>query len=168
MLALYQVTNFLKASGASEDIVRGFIYLTDAIGQLRNGTVADVVRRTPAGGHGPDGTVVWSLRAEVDKGLECILRSGKMKTQDAAKYVAYNYPVFNRLKRKPKASLAKSILSWRRRINDGKVPEAEDVLAHRRSFFEQHGGDNRSPAEMFALGERLLAEAAELTAKAVF
>jgi hypothetical protein len=36
------------------------------------------------------------------------------------------------------------------------------------TFFEQYGGDNRSSAEMFALGEQTLAQAKELTAKAVF
>jgi hypothetical protein len=169
MLALNQVTNFLVASGASADVVRGFIYLTDAIGQLRNGTIANVVCPVPANRQGPDGIVVWSLRAEVVKGLECILRSGKMKKlEDAAKHIAKKYPAFDRLKRHPERSLKTSILSWRRRINDGMVPEAEDVLAHQRSFFEQRRGDNCSPAEMFALGERLLTQAAEHTTKAVF
>lgn len=169
MYALKQVTDFLKASGASENVVGGFIYLTDAIGQLRNGTVADVVRHTPAGREGPDGLIVWSLRADVVIGLECILRSGKMKKlEDAAKHIEKNYPAFNRLKRHPERSLKTSILSWRRRINDGMVPEAEDVLAHQCTFFELHRGDNCSPAEMFALGKRLLAEAAERTPKAVF
>jgi hypothetical protein len=166
VVALGAVAKFLAAEG-EKDLALKIIGLADAIGQLRNGTVADVVRPTLAGGRGPDGIVVWSLRAEVDKGLECIL--GKMKTREkAAKYIADKYPDFNRLKRNPEASLAKSILSWRRRINDGDVPEAEDILAHRRIFFEQYGGDNHSPAEMFALGERLLAQAAERTTKAVF
>jgi hypothetical protein len=140
MLALDQVTNFLKASGASGDIVEGFIYLTGAIRELRNGTVADVVQPTPAGRHGPDGVVVWCLRADVAIGLECILRSGKKKTKEkAAKYIAGKYPVFNRLKRKPGASLTTSMLSWRRRINDRDVPEADDVLSHQRSFLSNKG-----------------------------
>jgi hypothetical protein len=167
VVALGAFTKYLAAEGAKDEALK-IIGLADAIGQLKNGTVADVLRRTPAGGRGPDGIMVWSLRAEVDKGLECIL--GKMKTiEKAAEYIADNYPVFDRLKRTPKASLARSILSWRRRINDGDVPEeAEDVLAHRRDFFEQHGGENRSPAEMFALGEELLTQAAERTIKSVF
>jgi len=167
--ALGEVAHFLTAAG-EEDLALKFIGLAGAIGQLRNGTVADVVRPTPAGGRGPDGIVPWSLRHEVVIGLKCFLISRKFKTQEkAAKYIADEYPtVFDRLKRDPSASLAKSILSWRRRINDGDVPGAEDMLAHERSFFEQYGGDNRSPAEMFALGERLLAQAAERTTKAVF
>jgi hypothetical protein len=165
VVALGAFTKYLAAEG-EKDLALKIIGLADAIGQLRNGTVADVVRLTRAGGRGPDGIVAWSLRAEVDKGLECILRSGKMKTiEKAAKYIADNYD-FDRLKRNPSASLATSILSWRRRILAGRVPEAEYVLADRRSFFEEHG--NRSPAEMFALGERLLAQAAERTTKAVF
>jgi hypothetical protein len=177
--ALIEWTKFLGAAGASEDITLKIVGLADAIGQLQNGTVADVVRPTRGGGRGPDGIVAWSLRYDVFIGLECILRSGKTKTiEKAAKYIADNYyPVFDRLKRNPKASfdrlkrnrkasLAKAILSWRRRINDGKVPEAEDMLAHQRSFFKQHG--DSSPAEWFALGERLLAQAADRTTKAVF
>lgn len=164
--ALGEVAHFLTAAG-EEDLALKFIGLAGAIGQLRNGTVADVLRPTPAGGRGPDGIMAWSLREEVDKGLECFLRSGKMKTIKAAEYIANNYPdVFDRLKRNTKASLAKSILSWRRRIKDGDVPEAEDVLAHRLRFFEQYG--DLPPAKMFALGKRLLAEAAERTTKSVF
>jgi hypothetical protein len=170
VVALGAFTKYLAAEGAKDEALK-ILGLADAIGQLKNGTVADVLRPTPAGGRSPDGIMVWSLRAEVDKGLECFLRSRKFKTQEkAAKYIADKYSVvFNRLKRTPKASLARSILSWRRRINEGDVPEeAEDVLAHRRDFFEQHGGENRSPAEMFALGEELLAQAAERTTKSVF
>jgi hypothetical protein len=165
--ALGEVAHFLTAVG-EEDLALKFIGLADAIGQLKNGTVADVVRPTPAGGRGPDGIVPWSLRHEVVIGLKCIL--GKMKTKGkAAKYIADRYPVFDRLKRNPEASLASSILSWRRRIDDGAVPEeAEDILAHERRFFAQYGGENRSPAEMFALGEQLLAQAAERTTRAVF
>ena len=102
----------------------------------------------------------------MDIGLECFLISRKFKTKEkAAKYIADKYPVFDRLKRNPRASLATSILSWRRRIEEGKVPEAEAVLAYRRSFFEQYR--DLPPTEMSALGERRLAEAAENTTKAI-
>jgi hypothetical protein len=164
-MALGAVAKFLTAVGEG-DLALKFIGLADAIVQLRNGTVADVVRRKPAGRHGPDGNLRWGMRAEVDKGLECILRSGKMKTiEKAAKYIAKNYPAFDRLKRKPNASLPTSITSWRRLINDGDVPQAEDILAHRRSFFEQYG--DLPPTEMFELAKQLLAQAAERTTKAV-
>jgi hypothetical protein len=43
-VALVHVANFLKASGADEDIVRKFLELADAIGQLKHGAVADVLR----------------------------------------------------------------------------------------------------------------------------
>jgi hypothetical protein len=166
MLALKQVIDFLKAARASEDTVRGFIFLMDAIGQLRNGTVADVVRSSRIG-RGPDGLVVWSYRHEVVIGLECILKSGKMKGKKAAaQHIADNYEPFHRLKRDTNDSLKKSILSWRRYIHDKKVPESEDFQKRQREFFEQHSG--LSSAEMYALGEQLLAEAAEHTLKAVF
>jgi hypothetical protein len=171
---LAEVAKFLKAAGAQlkaaghEDISLKILVLADAIEQLRNGTVADVLQHTPVGGRGPDGIVLWGLRHEVVIGLECLLRSRKFKTHEkTAKYIADEYPVFDRLKRDPSDSLTTSILSWRRRINDGDVPEAEDVLAHQRRFFEQYGGDDRSPNEMFAVGEQLLAQAAERVTKAV-
>ena len=164
--ALAFVAQFLAAEGEKE-LASKFNGLADAIRQLKNGTVADVVRPTPGGGRGPDSMVRWSQRLQVVKGLFLIL--GKMKTNEkAVKYIAGEYPVFNRLKRDPSDCLTTSILSWRRRIKDGDVPEGEGILAHYRSFLEQYGGDNRSPAEMFALGKQLLEEAAERTTKAVF
>jgi hypothetical protein len=171
VVALGHFAKFLAAESRKDEALK-IVGLAGAIGQLRNGTVADVLRPAPfGGGRGPDGIVPWSLRHEVVIGLKCFLISRKFKTQEkAAKYIADKYPtVFDRLKRDPSASLATSILSWRRRIDDGDVPEeAEDLLAHERRFFAQHGGENRSPAEMFALGEELLAEAAERTTKSVF
>jgi hypothetical protein len=169
-VALGHFAKFLAAEGANDEALK-IVGLAGAIGQLRNGPpVADVLQPASFGsGRGPDGIMVWSLRHEVVIGLKCILMSGKMKTVEAAEYIADNYPDFDRLKRSPKASLAKSILAWRRRIDDGDVPEeAEDLLAHERRFFERHGGENRSPAEMFGLAKRLLAEAAERTTKSVF
>jgi hypothetical protein len=166
--ALGEVETFLRAAG-EDDLALKFVGLAGAIGELRKGTVADVVRPTPAGGASPDGIMVWSLREDVVIGLECILKSGKKKTLDkAAQYIADKYPVFNQLKRNSTHSLDTSILSWRRYINNGEVPEAETVLARQHSFFERHGGDDCSPAEMFALGEQLLAEVADRTTKAVF
>ena len=167
MVALVNVAKFLSRSGVGEDVVQKFIELGGAISELRNGTVADVLLPTSFGsGRGPDGTVVWSLKADVVIGLECILRSRKMKQQEAAKHIAKRYPAFNRLKRNPRDSLAGSTLSWRRLVNEGKVPESEDIQTHQRKFFEQLG--DRRPGEMFALGEQLLAEAADRVTKAVF
>ncbi len=163
--AVAEFAHFLTAAG-EEDLALKIMVLEDALRSLRYGTVEALLQPAQGVGRGPDGMVVWSLREDVDIGLECIL--GKMKTQEkAAKYIADEYSVFGRLKRNRKDSLASSILSWRRRIKEGKVPEAEAVRAHRRSFFEQYGGDNRSPAEMFALGKRQLALADERTTKAI-
>ena len=163
VVALGHVAEFLRASGASEEIVLKFIGLAGAIDQLRKGSVADVVRPTPAGGRGPDGIVAWSLRHEVVIGLECILRSQKLDGTAGAKHIARKYPIFNRLKRNPDDKLATAILSWRRRIHDGEVPASEEIAAHEKKFFEEHNAP-----DMFELGERLLAEASERTTKAVF
>jgi hypothetical protein len=165
--AVGEFAHFLTAAG-EEDLALKIMVLEDALRSLRYGTTEALLEPAQGVGRGPDGMVRWSLREDVDIGLECFLISRKFKTKEkAAKYIADEYPVFDRLKRNPSDSLTTSILSWRRRIKDGEVPEAEAVRAHRRSFFEQYGGDNRSPAEMFAVGERLLAEAAERTTKAI-
>jgi hypothetical protein len=163
-VALGQVAEYLGRHEAGDDIARRFIELAGAMSGLCNGTVADVLRPATVGGRGPDGLVIWSYRAGVVKGLECILRSRKITTKKAAaEHIASKYTVFDRLKRNPGASLEKSILSWQRYINEGKVPASEDVQAHQHKFFEQH---NYPPTEMFALGERVLAEAAEIVMRA--
>jgi hypothetical protein len=165
VIALGYVAEFLRASNASEEVVFKFLGLADAIGQLKNGTVAEVVRPAEAGGRGPDGIVAWSLRAEVVIGLECLLKSRKLRGKaEAARHIAAKYPIFNRLKRDPDDKLVTSMLSWRRRIRDGVVPASEEIAAHEKKFFEEH---NDAP-DMFGLGERLLAEAAGRTTKAVF
>jgi hypothetical protein len=164
--AVAEFAHFLTAAG-EKDLALKIMVLEDALRSLRYGKV-ELLQPAQGVGRGPDGMVLWSLREDVDIGLECFLISRKFKTKEkAAKYIADEYPVFDRLKRNPSDSLTTSILSWRRRIKEGKVPEAEAVRAHRRSLFEQYGGDNRSPDEMFALGKQLLAEAAELTTKAI-
>ena len=142
--------------------------MTDAIGQLKNGTVASVVQRATPGNRGPDGLIVWSYRHDVVIGLECILRSRKIegKKRGAAKYIADNYPDFDRLKRDADNSLAVSIVSWRRLFKEKNVPESEDFQQRQSEFFERHG--ELSPAEMFELGKQHLALAAELTTRAVF
>ena len=132
---------------------------------LRYGTVAKSVRPAKVGGRGPDGVKVWFLRGDVAIGLECILKSQKMKKREAAEYVAKNYPIFDRLKRKHDASLPTSILSWRDRINAGKVPEGINMPDQGR-FFQQHHSSDLSPTEMFALGEDVLRKAAKDTANA--
>jgi hypothetical protein len=168
VVALGNVAEFLGRGGAGEDVAQKFIELAGALDNLRNGVVAEVLSPTSfGGGRGPDGTVAWSYRFDVVIGLECILRSGKKNTnKEAAEHIARKYPAFDRLKRDPSDTLSTSVLSWRRQINEGKVPESKYMQAHQHKFFEQHA--NLPPSEMFALGERLLAEAAERTTKAVF
>jgi hypothetical protein len=166
--AMAEFALWLTAAG-EKDLALKIMVLEDALRRLRYGTVEALLQPAQGIGRGPDGMVRWGLREDVVIGLECFLISGKFKTKEkAAKYIADKYPkVFDRLKRNRKNSLVSSILNWQRRINDGDVPEAEAVQAHRRSFFEQYGGDNRSPAEMVELGKRQLAEAAERTTKAI-
>src|SRR5262249_24892873 len=80
---------------------------------------------------------VWTCRTYVVIGFECILRSQKMKKQEAADYIEGKYPVFNRLMRNPGASLPKSIQSWRRNIINGRKSDVLDVLTLHK-FFEPH------------------------------
>lgn len=163
--ALDHVAEFLNRVGIHEDIAGKFEELAHAMWALRYGTVAKSVRPAKVGGRGPDGVKVWFLRGDVAIGLECILKSQKMKKREAAEYVAKNYPIFDRLKRKHDASLPTSILSWRDRINAGKVPEGINMPDQGR-FFQQHRSSDLSPTEMFALGEDVLRKAAKDTANA--
>jgi hypothetical protein len=166
--ALKEITAFLAAAGEDE-LAAKFTRLMEAVLQLRNGVVDDILSKTPAGGRSPDGRMVWLLRGEVFIGLKFILVSRKKKTQEmAAKHIANKYPAFDRLKRTSNASLTTSILSWCRHIEDESAPGAEDILDRERNLFAQYGGDDRPPAEMFAHGEQLLAGAAELTRKVMF
>jgi hypothetical protein len=91
--------------------------------------------------------------------LECIVRSRKMRLQAAAKYIAKKYPVFDRLKRNPSDSLAKSIISWRRYYNEGRGHEyvREEMAKHY---------EPRPPDKMFEYAETFLQKAAKVVAQA--
>jgi hypothetical protein len=84
-----------------------------------------------------------------------------MKKQEAAKYIAKKYPVFNRLKRNSSHSLAKSIISWRRYYNEGRGNERQ------REQMAKHY-EPRPPDEMFKHAETVLQKAAETVAQAAF
>jgi hypothetical protein len=154
--ALCHVADFLEP--ADEKIANQFLVLASEIEELRYGIVTRALRPAKVGGRGPDGVGTWIFRVDVVIGLECILKSQKMKKRDAANYIAKKYPVFDQIKRNPDALLASSILSWRDRIKAGKVSEG---LASLRSFFRQHNSDDLAPGQMFARGEELLAETAK-------
>jgi len=116
VVALTAVANFLEKSDVKNEIAHKFIELASFI---REGSLP-FLRPPKAGGRTYDSQAIWVSRAYAVVGLECILRSGKMKLQDAARYIAKEYPVFNRLKRNPSHCLAKSIISWRRYYNEGR------------------------------------------------
>jgi hypothetical protein len=160
VVTLKEFVIFLDRSGVNEDIAHKFAELGSAIHELRWGAVADFLRPAVVGGRGPDGEAVWTCRKYVVIGLECILRSQKMKNKEkAAEHIADKYPIFDRLKRNPRASLPKSILSWRRTIISGRKGDVGTLY----KFFEPH---DLPSDEMFARGERALGKAAEETAKA--
>src|SRR6516165_8499328 len=160
VVALTNVAMFLQRSGVEDDIVRKFVELADAIGNLRNGVVTDPVRPAIAGGRGPDGHTIWALRADVCIGLECFVKAGQSRDQ-AAKEIARKYPAFERLKRNASAKLNASILSWRKHINNADVPAGDQLLAHERQFLEVRR--HLSPREIRAVGKELLRQAARLT-----
>jgi hypothetical protein len=159
--ALTAIANFLKQSGVDEDIAHKFAELAAAVSDLRLGTVAGFLRPAVVGGRGPDRLAVWTCRKYVVIGLECILRSGKMKKQKAVEHIATKYPIFDRLKRNPDASLSTSILKWRQTLLKGR--KGDDVPVPLGIFFEPH---DLPSDEMFVRGELALAKAAEETAKA--
>jgi hypothetical protein len=157
--ALGGVAQFLARSGADEGVCRRMLELASAIDNLRNGTVADVLRPTSfGGGRGPDSIATWSYRGDVVMGLEFLRRSGK-SLPDAAEYIEKRYPILNKLKRDAGDSLKEAILAWRKSINGGKAPISKDALATQESLFRKHG-KNRSQKEFLALGEQLLKELA--------
>ena len=154
-VALTAVANFLMGAGIEEEIAHKFIELASAI---KEGSIP-FLRPPKASGRTYDSQVIWNYRCYVVIGLECILRSRKMKLQEAARYIAKKYPIFDRLKRNPSDSLAKSIISWRRYFAEGKGHEY--ARAEMDKFYEPCDS-----AEMFERGKRALKKAAEITAKA--
>jgi hypothetical protein len=162
MIALVSVAKFLRRCGVGDDIARKFVELADAIGGLRNGVVTDPVRPAIAGGRGPDLHTIWALRADVCIALECFVRAGQGR-DDAAGEIAERYPVFERLKRNARSSLKSSILSWRKHINKADVPDGDQILAHEREFLEAR--HSLPGEEIRAVGEDLLRQAAQITAK---
>src|SRR6516165_3887979 len=116
-VALTAVANFLTGgAGIDEEIAHKFIESASA---MMEGSLP-FLHPPKANGRTYDSQVIWNYRCYVVIGLECIVRSGKMKLQEAARYIAKEYPVFNRLKRNPSDSLATSIISWRRYFDEGK------------------------------------------------
>jgi len=154
-VALKDVANCLWRTGIEEEIAHKFIELASAVKEGR----IPFLRRQKASGRTYDSEVIWNYRCYVVIGLECILRSRKMKLQDAARYIAKEYPVFGRLKRNPSDSLATSIISWRRYFDEGKGYE---YLRAARDMFYQPCDS----AEMFERAKRALRAAAEDTARA--
>lgn len=154
-VALKAVADFLVRAGIEEEIAHKLVELASAI---HEGSIP-FLRPPKASGRTYDSRAIWANRASVVIGLECIHRSRRMKLQDAARYIARKYPVFDRLKRNPSDSLAKSILSWRRYFDEGKGHEYLRVSMDK--FYQPC-----DPAEMFKRGERALKIAAEITAKA--
>ena len=156
-VALRATANCLMRVGIEEEIAHKFIELASAI---KEGSIP-FLRPPKASGRTYDSQVIWNYRCYVVIGLECIVRSGKMKLQEAARYIAKEYPVFNRLKRNPSHSLATSIISWRRYFDEGRGYE---YLRARMEMFYQPC----DPAEMFERAKRALKGAAEETARGAF
>ena len=157
-VALTAVANFLTGgAGIDEEIAHKFIELASAI---KEGSIP-FLRSPKASGRTYGSQVIWNYRCYVVIGLECIVRSGKMKLQEAARYIAKEYPVFNRLKRNPSDSLATSIISWRRYFDEGRG--YEHLRARMEMFYQPC-----DPAEMFERAKRALKGAAEETARGAF
>jgi hypothetical protein len=157
VVALPAVANFLEKSDVKNEIVRKFFELATFIDE---GSLP-FLRPPKASGRTYDSLTLWIPRGYVVVGLECILRSGKMKKQEAAKYIAKKYPVFNTLKRNSSHSLAKSIISWRRYYNEGRGNERQREQMAKRY-------EPRPPDEMFKYAETVLQKTAELVAQAAF
>lgn len=68
-----------------------------------------------------DSTRIWGARMQASLGLECLIRSG-LSRQKAAKRAAKDYTSLARLMRGKTRDLEGSLLSWRERFLDGRVP----------------------------------------------
>ena len=157
-VALTAVANFLTGgAGIDEEIAHKFIESASA---MMEGSLP-FLHPPKANGRTYDSQALWAHRACVVIGLECILRSRKKKLQEAARYIAKEYPVFNRLKRNPSDSLATSIISWRRYFDEGRG--YEHLRARMEMFYQPC-----DPAEMFERAKRALKGAAEETARGAF
>ena len=146
-VALRATANCLMRVGIEEEIAHKFIELASAI---KEGSIP-FLRSPKASGRTYDSQVIWNYRCYVVIGLECIVRSGKMKLQEAARYIAKEYPVFNRLKRNPSHSLATSIImaTILRRRKGLRIPASAhgDVLSAlrpRRNVRAREAGPKRS------------------------
>jgi len=107
-VALTAFANLLTGgAGIDEEIAHKFIELASG---MKEGSLP-FLHPPKANGRTYDSQVIWNYRCYVVIGLECIVRSGKMKLREAARYIAKEYPVFKRLKRNPSHSLATSIIS---------------------------------------------------------
>jgi hypothetical protein len=155
VVALTAVANFLEKSDVKNELAHKFIELASFI---HEGSLP-FLRPPKASGRTYDSQAFWVNRAYAVVGLECILRSGKMNLEDGAKYIAKKYPVFNRLKRNPSHSLAKSIISWRRYYNEGRGYEyvREEMAKHY---------EPRPPDKMFEYAKTFLQKAAKVVAQA--
>jgi hypothetical protein len=163
VVALSAIAAFLERCDVQGDITRKFVELADAILGLRHGGATNLLRRAKTGGRGPDGHIVWGLRADVCIAHECFVRAGQNRDK-AASEIADKYPEFERLKRNPGATLKGSILSWRKHITKGDVPAAAERLACEREFFEARR--NLAREEIRAEGEKLLRQVAPIAAQA--
>ena len=154
-VALRATANCLMRVGIEEEIAHKFIELASAI---KEGSIP-FLRSPKASGRTYDSQALWAHRACVVIGLERILRSRKMKLQEAASYIARKYPIFDRLKCNPSASLPKSIISWRRYFEEGRGHE------YFRAKMAEHY-QSRDPTKMFEYGERVLKKTAKIVAQA--
>jgi hypothetical protein len=155
-VALTAVANFLTGgAGIDEEIAHKFIELASA---MKEGSLP-FLHPPKANGRTYDSQALWAPRACVVIGLQCILRSEKMKLREAARYIAKEYPIFDRLKRNPTASLQKSIISWRRYFDEGRGYEYfRAKMAEHYQFCD--------PTKMFEYGEEVLKKTAEIVAEA--
>jgi hypothetical protein len=158
------VAPFLRRAGVGDDIADRFVELADAIGGLRLGIVTDPVCPATIDSRSLDSLTTWLLRGEVGIGLDCLIKSERIKTlKDAADHIAKKYPQLSRLKRNRNDTLASAILSWRNSIREGKAPESDYLKEKSRTYFKKLGA--LSPEAMFGHAKEVLAETAKKTSE---
>jgi hypothetical protein len=112
-----------------------------------------------AAGSKRDSTRIWGARMQAVLGLECFIWGG-LSQKTAAAQAAKDYRALAGLKRGGARDLRGSLLSWRERFLDGRVPVPE----LRRSFkltYQQIEAATLSPEEYRKLGKEWLSSAAQ-------
>jgi hypothetical protein len=103
---------------------RYFFELASALGNLNEGIVRPLLKRSPLHGRPPDPSNVWRARARVAVALYAFMRSG-LSQGNAAGKIARDHPGLHRLAGKKAGNFATTIIDWRQEFGAKRVDDFE-------------------------------------------